>query len=1170
MTDAPNRRGPFKYRCMMQAGCVALALAASPLLLTTTAAQAEALPFEISVDGQRVDGSTLPQGATDQVQGALDIQVKFDGLGVAPLLNVSTVPARTSFKAGDNIEFLARFNYAQWIDRGEVRIYKRGQRKADGLVQTLAIDEKGAAQWLMPSDAPHDMEYVLRVYDADGRFDETLPLPLANVSSDFITRDKGEAATASGYSEDRTAVRNIDVSGGSITVYGKNVPADHEVRIAGELVPVDAEGGFVVQRIFPTGQHQVDIKVEKDGEGLDFSRAVEIPETEWFYVGLADFTAQLNLNNHVEDVRPGEFGNDLTTKGRLAFYVKGKIKGRYILTAAADTSEKNLKSIFKGLDQKDPRQFLKRIDPDDYYPVYGDDSTTVEDAPTQGKFYVKLERGPSHAMWGNFKANITGTKFLRNERALYGGQLVYRSNTPAPDGGAATSIDAHAALPGSLPQSDVFRGTGGSAYFLKHQDISPGSDTVAIETRNAVTGWVISRRVLKYGIDYDLDYVQGVIILREPLASSPSIGAEDYLVTNYEFTPAAGDVKGYVVGGRVQQWLGDHLRVGLTGQKENTKTTDQKLVGADVVIRNSDGTYIEAEIAQSQGPGFGSAYSPDGGLSIQNNGTTGTAHKKAKAYRVEGHLDLADLTDGGIKGKLVARYEKFEKGYSSPLADVSKTKVLWGVEGDIQLSENVDVSATYSEQKTQGGQLERQAQGKIRTRLSDELSVETYGQYTEKKPDGAALATAEKGKRFDAGVKLLYAWNDDSSAYAYGQGTVKRTGTLSKDSRVGLGGKTRLSEKVTTEAEVSTGTQGLGAMWQVSYEPTVDDRYYIAYHLDPSRDTAKNWPFRLVGSDLGSIVAGARHRFNEQWSMYAEDSADVFGRRRSLTQAYGVTFTPDALWTITAGSEIGQIFDNTIDPATNKKNSDFDRLALSAAIAYHAEDGVDSRLKAEWRKDDGDGNARDLQSFLMQYSFSAKASEDWRAIASLDAVFTSSTSTTKDSAYVEGSFGFAYRAADSDRFNALAKYTFLHDNPGANQVGVDGTTASPAQQSHIFSADASYDLVPQLTLGAKYGARIGQIRERVAGADWEKSSAHLAILRADLHIVHQWDALLEGRILWSPTSDQTDIGAVVALYKHFGDNLKVGVGYNFGRFSDDLRDLSQDDQGVFMNVIGKF
>ena len=186
-------------------------------------------------------------------------------------------------------------------------------------------------------------------------------------------------------------------------------------------MPVDAEGGFVVQRIFPSGNHRVDVKVDKDGEGLDFSRDVEIPETEWFYVGLADFTVGYNLKDHVEDIRPGEFDDDIYTRGRAAFYVKGKIKGRYILTAAADTGEKRLKSLFKGLDEKDPRQFLKRIDPDDYYPVYGDDSTAVEDAPTAGKFYVKLQRGPSHVMWGNFKSNITGTEFLRSERALYGG-----------------------------------------------------------------------------------------------------------------------------------------------------------------------------------------------------------------------------------------------------------------------------------------------------------------------------------------------------------------------------------------------------------------------------------------------------------------------------------------------------------------------------------------------------------------------------------------------------------------------------------------------------------------------------------------------------------------------------------------------------------------------------
>jgi len=92
----------------------------------------------------------------------------------------------------------------------------------------------------------------------------------------------------------------------------------------------------------------------------------------------------------------------------------------------------------------------------------------------------------------------------------------------------------------------------------------------------------------------------------------------------------------------------------------------------------------------------------------------------------------------------------------------------------------------------------------------------------------------------------------------------------------------------------------------------------------------------------------------------------------------------------------------------------------------------------------------------------------------------------------------------------------------------------------------------------------------VAGADWEEAEAHLAILRADWHVLHDWDAIIEGRVLWSPTTDQTDFGLVAALYRHISESFKVGVGYNFGKFSDNLADLTYDDQGVFLNMIGKF
>jgi hypothetical protein len=128
----------------------------------------------------------------------------------------------------------------------------------------------------------------------------------------------------------------------------------------------------------------------------------------------------------------------------------------------------------------------------------------------------------------------------------------------------------------------------------------------------------------------------------------------------------------------------------------------------------------------------------------------------------------------------------------------------------------------------------------------------------------------------------------------------------------------------------------------------------------------------------------------------------------------------------------------------------------------------------------------------------------------------------------------------------------------------------PQQQSNILSADLIYDLTPVLSLGAKYGMRYGETRDRLGAGSWTKSIAHLGILRADVNIDREWDALLEARLLWTPTGKSSNLGALAAVYRHLGDNFKVGVGYNFGQFSDDLRDLTMDDHGIFINAVGKF
>ena len=45
-------------------------------------------------------------------------------------------------------------------------------------------------------------------------------------------------------------------------------------------------------------------------------------------------------------------------------------------------------------------------------------------------------------------------------------------------------------------------------------------------------------------------------------------------------------------------------------------------------------------------------------------------------------------------------------------------------------------------------------------------------------------------------------------------------------------------------------------------------------------------------------------------------------------------------------------------------------------------------------------------------------------------------------------------------------------------------------------------------------------------------------------------------------------GALVTIYRYLGKHVKLGAGYNFTDFSDDLTDLDYDHQGAFFNIVG--
>ena len=169
--------------------------------------------------------------------------------------------------------------------------------------------------------------------------------------------------------------------------------------------------------------------------------------------------------------------------------------------------------------------------------------------------------------------------------------------------------------------------------------------------------------------------------------------------------------------------------------------------------------------------------------------------------------------------------------------------------------------------------------------------------------------------------------------------------------------------------------------------------------------------------------------------------------------------------------------------------------------------------------------------------------------------------------YAKAVLGYAFRPVDNDRLNLLASYTYLYDMYGQKIDGADDP--GPRQQSHVFSIDATYDLNAQWTLGGKLGFRISQSSPD-ATLPLVGNDAGLAVLNARYHLTHDWDLLLEGRYFEARQSGITETGILATAYRHFGPNIMLGLGYNFGNISDDLTDLTINDQGVFLNLITQF
>ena len=1164
--------------------------------------------MRITVDGEPIDdpgrSSSDIQRCTDVALQRTDIQFRFDNLTASRRLSVTAQPSTLALDrpsvedqeamAEPTVRFRMYSNYSHFIDRAEVRIFETRQSVRASPLDVVEINPEGMAGWQPMARTfagpVHELKYVLRAYDEKGRFDETEPQPLWIVHNDapddgvdaeadddgseLLTVDEAPELLA-GYGESVLSVRNIPLGSGTVNVHGRGIPAGHNVWVAGSPVPTDPNGNFVSEVILPTGMHTVEVAVlDEDGNGELFLRDLEFKNNDWFYVGTADLTLSTDDTSGPADELEGRnapYDNDSSADGRLAFYVTGKFSEDWKLTASADTREDSIQNLFSNFMDKSPESLFRRIDPDYYYPTFGDDGTVEEMAPTMGKFYVRLDKKENHLLWGNFQVDYTDNELVRIDRGLYGANARYESEQTTAFGEQRFAIDGFAAEPGTLPSREEFRGTGGSLYFLGRQDILPGSDRVRIEVRDKDTGIVTGVVNLRANVDYDIDYLQGRVMLSEPLASTVDdsllvrttgvSGDEAWLVVHYEHTPGFDDIDAVTTGAQGHYWLSDSVRVGLTVNNNDDNDSDNSSTGAaDLTIRRGAESWVKVQAGRSDGLVSSSWASDDGGFEFTPTDDLAFTDATANAYRGDLSIGFGDLFDGG-RGRMNLYFQSLEAGYSAQgLNTLTDTEQVGGTL-TVPLNDSMHVAATVDVSDQEDGLKTSSEEVNLGYQLTQQLSVSTGIRHDDREDRSPVVpVTQDEGERTDAVVQVAYDSMERWRGYGFVQSTLSSSDGRDDNGRIGAGGSYRFNERLAMDGEVSDGDLGTAGRLGTTYIYSDRTSLYLNYAVDNERNDSG------YSGQRGSLVTGIRSRFSDSASVYLEERREHSGAVTGLTHATGVSLTPFERWNFAASSDVGTLKDRETGAETKRRAGGlragygFEAVQLSSAVEYRFDDTQQT-----------DGVWSDRTTWLFKNNFRLQTSPDWRVVGKFNhSDSDSSLGQFYDGGYTEAVVGYAYRPVRHDRLNALAKYTYFYNVPTADQLGGQeiATPAEFIQKSHIAALDVSYDLTAAWSIGGKYAYRLGKVSLDRENQEFFDNGAHLYVVRSDWRFRKYWEGLVEMRMLDLPDLDDRRSGALVTLYRYMGEHLKVGVGYNFTDFSDDLTDLSYDQHGVFLNLVG--